>query len=243
MSIKKRLTLSISGLILSIAVFATVVFAWFTMNTATSDFIVETGNMDSDAALYVGYWDGTKYDWEKVESQVEASKLFERFMPGQIITFYLELNNKPESTVDISYDFKFGDLLYDDDIKTSKDYGETTVANEDEVHLFNAVNVSISEAYTALPEDAVINGLFKPGNDYKPDASSKKLSYYLTDDTNIAESGETVIAPGKSVYYILKFYFNPVFQTSSNVFKNQGFKVDTIKINFYQKHEITELQK
>ena len=114
MNTKKKILFSFVGLILSITVFATVVLAWFAISSVTSDFVVETGNLETDTTLYYGDWDSesSKYTWVEVGDQDDANKIFQNFIPGQILTFKLQISNLSESTIKAQYSAKFGKIMY-----------------------------------------------------------------------------------------------------------------------------------
>ena len=245
MNAKKKLLFSFAGLILSIVIFSTVVFAWFAITSTTSDFVVETGYIKSNATLYYGNWDGSTYTWEEVKNKDTANNIFKKIIPGQIITFKLVLLNDSTSTVDINYDVSFGGLLYNSDINASDDYVLPEVEKETDIHLFNAIYFGIKED-TSTMTDTEVNQLFKPSttgeNRFKPDAQMSKLSSYI-DNLTICSPQDAYLEPGESANYILKFYFNPLFvdpTEESNVFANKGFKIDTIICNFYQRQQIIE---
>ena len=260
MNTKRKLLFSFAGLILSIAIFSTVVFAWFAMSKASSDLIVETGNINSDVVLYSGKWDSktSKYEWNKVLTTDALSKTFENVVPGQILTFRLDITNREDSNVNVTYNVKIGKLLYCADLTPdsgSKTYvDQTTAISDDTQHLFNAINVWVSEMYISvvptgstkvknIPDDATIKDLYSPV-DYKPVTGYKQLSTYINDGTGsefIAEKPANVIAPGETVSHIIKFYFDPTFgDPDSNAFADKGFTIKEFIANFTQEKQITE---
>lgn len=260
MNAKKKLLFSFAGLILSIAIFSTVVFAWFALSRVTSDITIETGHIESSIELYSGKWDTTnsKYIWTKIETENQAAKLFKNIVPGQILTFRLDITNSIDSNVNVTYDIEIGKLLYCADLTPdsgSKTYVDQTAAiSEDTQHLFNAINLWISEMYISvvpdgstkvknIPSDAAIKALYTPV-DYKPVTGSKKLSSFINDGSGIEfvkENLTNVLEPGQTVCHIIKFYFDPTFGTpNSNGFADKGFSIEKFIGNFTQQKQITE---
>ena len=116
MNTKKKLLFSFVGLILSISVFATVVFAWFAIGDSTADFTVETGNIKSNIELYAGKWNGSEYIWTLVDEEDDATRLFQNMIPGQILTFRLDVINDEDSNVSVTYSIDLGMLYYCNDL-------------------------------------------------------------------------------------------------------------------------------
>ena len=260
MNTKRKLLFSFVGLILSIAIFSTVVFAWFALSKVSSDIIVETGHIESSIVLYSGKWDSTnsKYTWTKVETEKELTKIFKNMIPGQILTFRLDVINSEESNVNITYDIQLGKLLYCNDLtpeEGTKTYSNQTVAIEEGVqHLFNAINVWVSTMYISsvstgstkvvnLPSDSEIKAMYTPV-DYKPVDGSKKLSNFINDGSGsilVNEDLNNIVDPGQTVCHIIKFYFDPTFgKPNSNGFADQGFTIEKFIGNFTQQKAVTE---
>lgn len=256
MNAKKKLLFSFAGLILSIAIFSTVVFAWFSINITSSDMVIETGNIESDAVLYHGKWDGSKYTWIEVETDDDATKIFKEMVPGQIVTFRFDLTNSAKSSVDVNYLVKIGNLQYCGDTSTTSTYTNIAEMAETDQHLFNAINVFVSDKYTTVPEDATVRALSvaDPATFVPIESENiKKLSEYIPNNKKVFIAKDTVnnvLKPGETVSYIIKFYFNPTFGVNestnpvtpnySNHFAHKGFKIEHFVAEFTQKQEITE---
>ena len=251
MNTKRKLLFSFVGLILSIAIFSTVVFAWFAISNATADVTIETGNVNSKIELYAGKWNKSseEYDWSLVDTNNKLSRIFEDMVPGQILTFRLDVINEEDSEVNVTYNLELGMLLYCSDIKVDNhQYTEQKEAiGEDSQHLFNAINIWISEWYSSAElENLDIKGLYNPiENEYKPINGSYKLSKFINDGVTNAlllkENPDNVLSPGETASHIIKFYFDPTFGTpNSNAFANQGFSILKFVGNFTQEKVITE---
>ena len=255
MNAKRKILFSFAGLILSIAIFSTVVFAWFSINITTSDMVIETGNIESDAVLYHGKWDGSKYTWIEVETSDDATKIFKEMIPGQIITFRFDLTNSEKSSVDVNYLVRIGKLQYCSDTSTTSTYTDVVEMTETDQHLFNAINVFVSEKYTTIPDDSTVRALSIANPDtFVPIVSEniKKLSEYIPSNKKVFIEKETdnILKPGETVSYIIKFYFNPTFgidestnpvtKNYSNHFAHKGFRIEHFVAEFSQKEQITE---
>ena len=267
MNAKKKLLFSFAGLILSIAIFSTVVFAWFAISSATSEFVVESGKLETDTHLYYGDWDGSTYTWNEVNTKAEANYIFDGFVPGQILTFKLQMSNFSESSIKTQYQVDFGMLMYLDGISDSP---STAIINEPNVaegdrHIFNAINVKIFPYSTTIdatiPDQidftteevdgkvqakqvevtsSIVHDYKIAGDDYLPVTGCKILREYLSNKNLIAKSNNNLIGQGKAVVYIIKIYFNPLYITPSNDFMNKSFRVEKINVTYTQKQEITE---
>ena len=235
MNTKRKLLFSFAGLILSIVIFSTVVFAWFALSSTTSEFVVQTGNLETDTDLYRRVLNNdSTYSWVKVDTTDDADNIFENMIPGQVITLKLQMSNLGTSTIKTLYSVKFGDILVND---------ETDEKNiePDAQELLNAINIEVYPYITGgdgkldqIPvstltdlsnkkyaSEAEVNNVtvsnyqiaYPKGhdNEFDPVAGTPKLSSYISDEILIEEDDDNLINPGCAVVYIIKFYFNPNF--------------------------------
>lgn len=275
MNAKKKLLFSFAGLILSIAIFSTVVFAWFSIHSVTSEFVIQTGNLETDTVLYhakAQYTDDsvTSYKYTEVVSQEDASKLFTNMIPGQIITFQLELTNKGTSTISAEYTIKFGDLFFGTlNVETGVVTWGDALESVDDLqlingqHLLHAIHVKVyqigtvqkNETNTDITSGAYITDVddiqgvvIANPEDYSSDAD--QLSSKIAEANKSLIDNKGILAVGDTDVYIIKFYFNPVYgkfvenaityEKNSNNFRNQAFKVECIYVDYTQKQQITE---
>lgn len=254
MNTKRKLMFSFIGLILSIAVFSTVVFAWFAKSDVSADFIVETGNLETTTKLYhaVGTNSGAEYTWNEVVTTDDAKRVFTNIVPGQVVTFFLVLHNQSTSTVTVNYNINFGGFKHLADTKSITDseytsYSSSTIITSANIPaLFSAIAVKVQQFNVASADTRPTNQQVKDVSIYKTDTygkddSAKTLSEYVT-STAIAENG--TLAKGAYTGYIIRFYFDPTVGTAtpgkSNDFMNEAFLVNTIIASYTQKEEVIE---
>lgn len=271
MNAKKKLLFSFAGLILSIAIFSTVVFAWFAISTSTSEFVIETGNLETDTKLYHAKYTTTDgsgnavtpyYKYTLVDTEDDANNLFEKMIPGQIITFQLEITNSSDSTCMANYEAVLGKLFYGSSDGMNGVYSgiafneittETVLINtNDDIttndqHLFYGINVIITKVATGkdfvdgadtIPVATIQGVQIANTTTYKPVDAAQTLAEKVA-DKSLANGGD--LAPGKTDIYIIKFYFDPTYgQPNSNQFRLNAFKIGNITVNYTQKQEITE---
>ena len=272
MNTKRKLLFSFVGLILSIAIFSTVVFAWFTMGGASSEFIVETGVLETDTDLYHRVYDyeTQTYKWNLVDTVKEANYIFNNIVPGQVITFKLQLSNCSYSSVKSDYVVKIGKILFGDE--TDEDLTLTSTSQ----HLFNAINIKIDQyveidddqtvkkfpvttekvnginvATEVIVDDSIVNSFeiaIPKGetNEFSPVNTSKQLREYLDAPNKTMVNSEDSIEPGNAVVYIIRLYFNPLFgeyngeKEVSTGFMKQKFYIQYFEIQYTQEKKITE---
>lgn len=281
MNAKKKLLFSFAGLILSIAIFSTVVFAWFAISNSTGEFIVATGNLETDTKLYhakyipetidgEGNTNAAHYEYTLVDTVADANNLFKDMVPGQVLTFQLEVGNSSQSTIKADYDINLGDIFYgiiNNDGTTTWANNNNAISLESQIplddqnqNLLYAIHIVCEKISTSVesdfenPED-VEASLIQNVKIYESDFSSladtlvnklnnKTISKAKTGDDLTLEVGETDV-------YIIKFYFNPMYgkyklpdgtiqQPNSNNFRLKTFKIGNITVNYTQKQEITE---
>ena len=275
MNTKRKLLFSFVGLILSIAIFSTVVFAWFAISNATGEFVVETGNLETDTKLYhAKYIPATtgdspapaSYQYTLVDTVQDANNLFENMIPGQIITFQLEVSNSSKSTIKANYEVVLGELFYGSsdgknnvysgitfsEITSSTVLTDTTDEDEsNDQHLFYAINLTVEKVATGkayadgadiIDVDVIQDVKIAKESNYKPiddPADKVKTLVEKLSDKKLADGGD--LAPGTTDIYIIKFYFDPTYgEPNSNQFRLKAFKIGNIKVNYTQKQEITE---
>ena len=278
MNTKRKLLFSFVGLILSIAIFSTVVFAWFAISNATGEFVVETGNLETDTKLYHAKYipatTGTDpvaahYEYTLVDEATDANNLFENMIPGQILTFQLEITNSSTSTIKADYEVVLGKLFYGEsdgknNVYTGISFSEVTsttvlinTSDSDESndqHLFYAINLTVEKVATGkayvngadIIDVSTIQGVKiaeeSGDNKYKPISDPADKVETLVEklsDKKLADGGD--LAPGTTDIYIIKFYFDPTYGTpNSNQFRSKAFKIENITVNYTQKQQITE---
>lgn len=243
MKAKKTLLVTTVTLLLSIGVFATVMFAWLSQSNVTSDFVLETGEIHTKATLSRGIKGGEAYDWTEVVTGTDASKIFAAIIPGQIVTLKLEIENLDKSNVDVTYTVSFGTLSLGVKSTAAGSSGitytpVTSALEADAQHFFNAINVVVEQ----VDNDnlATVSAVEIADSDsFEPVVAAKKLSEYVT-NSNLVNSS-TPLSPGSSVTYIIKLYFDPTFgDPDSNEFAKNAFKVENLTIYAEQVHKITD---
>lgn len=272
MNAKKKLLFSFAGLILSIAIFSTVVFAWFAINSVSSEFIVETGVLETDTDLYHRVYDSETdtYKWNIVNTKADANYIFNNIVPGQVVTFKLQLSNCATSSIKANYTIKIGEILFGDEDD------ENLSLTPETQHLLNAIHIKIDRytetvddkdvksfaitsqkiddvnvASEVVVDDDIVNTYeiaYKKGdpNEFKPLDKAKQLSQYLGEANKTMISSSDTIAPGTAAVYIIRIYFNPLFgiyngdNEVSNSFMKQKFHVEHFRVDYTQEKQITE---
>lgn len=264
---KKGLLFSFVTLILALGVFATVMFAWYSSSQATSEFMLETGNIDANVTLYrMSEWDGSsKYTKvTEVVSTTDASKIFSKLVPGQVVTLALKIEIPALSNVDATYTIDFGKFYtgtYNkdtskfeyNDVEVSSVPADPTIFKAIKVQVFVPVNGSselVYEDFTADTKHPTVYG-FKINADtdpYAAVATAKPLSTYITTKQLFnGKNGESkiVLTPGTTQTVIIKFYFDPteIYPAdtgNSNPFAHKCIKISNLTINFEQVHKVIE---
>lgn len=273
MNTKRKLLFSFAGLILSIAIFSTVVFAWFAISNATGEFVVETGNLETDTKLYHakyipattdegGNTVAAHYKYTLVDTVEDANNLFENMIPGQIITFQLEISNSNTSSIKANYEAKLGSLFFGNSDGLNSVYSGITFSeitattvltnttddnpNNDQ-HLFHAINMVVSkvaeskdfaEGADVIPVATIQGVKIVDSSTFKPVDAAQTLAEKVS-DKSLASGGD--LAAGKTDIYIIKFYFDPTYgKPNSNQFRLNAFKIGNITVNYTQKEQITE---
>lgn len=249
---KKGLLFSFVTLILALGVFATVMFAWYSSSQPTSEFMLETGNIDATVTLYrMSEWDSgtSKYKTVKeVGTSKDAENVFSKLVPGQIVTLALEIKVSDDTDVEATYEIKFGDFFKGTVSSGVASYGSTaeTVASA-ELDIFDAIKVKTfdlingkvaSVSHTDVHDLAVC----KTVEDFGAVTDAEALSEYIGSANNtLVAKGANTLTKGAEKILIIKFYFDPtVNDKNSNPFANQCIKISNLTINFEQVHKVTE---
>ena len=243
MNTKRKLMFSFIGLILSIAVFSTVVFAWFAKSDVSSDFIVETGKLDTTTKLYHATDpSGDAYTWNELKTTDDVNDVITNMVPGQVVSFLLVLHNENTSSVDAEYTISFGGFKHlateaaDFADSTKSSYSSAADVNKGGTipELFTAISVAWDDFAMSTDTDrptvtAVKNVAIYDSSNYKSASGTKTIGAYVENDliTNTLTSGENEanddLKAGAYVGYIIRFYFDPtvVFdKDAANVTQN-----------------------